>query len=174
MRRRTFLLAPVPPELLSLWGFSGSSSAACDGSDVDPSGWSLVEEAGFSVRVPPAFRTVFRRGNGSEVRFWRTGERTLKSDWGKRSEVAGGRRQRREDDDEWSACDAVVGGYKAQVVSYKTPKGYYVVEAFWDALPESSSPGGRIRPVLWLAATGPDRASQREALAIIRSVTFPE
>lgn len=174
MRLRSSRLAPFALGVLSLWGVSGSSFAACDWPDVDPSGWPLVEETGFSVRVPPAYRTVLRTENRSEVRFWRAGERTLRSDWGERSKVGGGRRHLREGDYEWSVCDAVVGGYEAQVVTYLTPKGYFVTEAFWDSLPASSSPAGRIRPVLWLAATGPDRASQREALAIIRSVTFPE
>ena len=172
MRQRTCWRAVSAVGVMSLFGGCVSTAQGCDWPDVDPAGWSLVQGAGFSMLVPPAHEYIYGADLDSEVRLWRAGERTLKSDWGDGSVVTGGRRIQWEGDVDWQLCEVTVGGYPARVVTYQTPKDYFVVEAFWAELPSADWRAGRIRPALWIVGTGPDRAAQRQALAIIRTVTF--
>jgi cobalt-zinc-cadmium efflux system protein len=136
--------------LLFLFGGCASTAQACDWPDVEPVGWSLVQGTGFTLRVPPAYQYTYGADLDSEVRLWRAGERTLKYDWGDRSVVTGGRRIRWEGDVDWQLCEVTVGGYPARVVTYQTPKDYFVVEAFWAELPSADWQAERIRPALWI------------------------
>lgn len=172
MRRPTSLLAVSAVGAMFLFGGCVSAAQGCDWPDVDPAGWSPFKGTGFAVLVPPAYELTYAEDGDREVRLWRAGERTLKSDWGDESVVTGGRRARWEGDIDWRLCEVMVGGYRAQVVTYQTQKGYFVVEAFWADLPSTDWRTGGIRPALWIVATGPDRAAQRQALAIVRTVTF--
>ncbi len=172
MSQRTCFLAVSAVGVMFLFGSCVSTAQGCDWPDVDPSGWSPVKGAGFTMLVPPAYEYTYGANLDREVRLWRAGERTLKSDWGDGSVVKGGRRVQWEGDIDWQTCDVTVGGYQAQVVSYQTPKSYFIVEAFWADLPLADWRTERIRPALWIVGTGPDRAAQRQALAIIRTVTF--
>jgi hypothetical protein len=151
-----------------------ATAEGCDWPEVDLSDWSLVEATGFTMLIPPDYEYVLEAGTETESRFWRAGERTLKAEWGDQSVIVGGRREQWEGDINWQACELTIGGREVRVATYETQGGYFVVEAFWDDLPSTRWRTERIRPVLWIMATGTDSDAQREAVAIIRTVSVTQ
>jgi hypothetical protein len=151
-----------------------ATGEGCDWPDEDSSDWSLVEATGFTMLIPPDYEDIRQAGTETEVRFWRAGERTVKAEWGDQSAIVGGRLEQWEGDTDWQVCNFTIGDREVRVTTYETPRSYFVVEAFWGDLPSTAWRTERISPVLWITAAGPDRDVQREAVAIVRTVTVPQ
>lgn len=142
---------------------------ACTPAPASTDGWETKDEDLFTFQIPPGLRYGMVRGIDSSSETW-TGRGLHISHqagpYAGRSLGAG------ENARNYVECTTMIGGVQAHVASWNTPRGGFMLHAFWRRI-APAGPFGDTNLVIWISTRSSDPQNQTIAHAVIHSVRFP-